>query len=117
MKKWSKKNLAVFCVGGSPIENPEIETVKNSWFMEENAENVNTFYCPGGFDYEKMSVPSKVAMKMFLRVLKAKKDKSEEEKIMVEMISKSYDISDKKYIAPIIEWANSVRAANGEMNK
>ena len=35
-------------------------------------------------------------MKMFIGALKAKKDKTEEEKIQIEMISKSYDISDKK---------------------
>ena len=62
-------------------------------------------YCPGGFNYEKMSAPSKAMMKMFVGALKAKKDKTEEEKIMVEMISKSYDISDKKYIEPIVKWA------------
>ena len=45
-------------------------------------------------------------MKMFIGALKAKKDKTEEEKIQIEMISKSYDISDKKYIEPIVEWAN-----------
>lgn len=42
-------------------------------------------------------------MKMFLKALKAKKDKTEEEKVMVKMISSSYDISDKKYIEPILQ--------------
>ena len=44
-------------------------------------------------------------MKAFVSALKAKKDQSEEEKVMAEMISKSYDISDKKYIQPILKWA------------
>lgn len=34
--------------------------------------------CPGGFKSEKMPVPSKLMMKIFIRMLKAKKDKSEE---------------------------------------
>lgn len=106
LKKWSEKNLAVYCVGGSPIENPEIEVAMKNWFTEEEHQKVKTFYCPGGFSYEKMSGPSKLMMKMFIGALKAKKDKTEEEKIQIEMISKSYDISDKKYIEPIVEWAN-----------
>lgn len=32
----------------------------------------------GGFNYEKMSNPSKLAMKMFIKALKAKKGKIEE---------------------------------------
>ncbi len=33
----------------------------------------------------------------------AKKDKTEQEEVMIKMISSSYDISDKKYIEPILE--------------
>ncbi len=107
MKRWEGKKLAVFCVGGSPIENPEVETAMKRCFSEEEHKRVRIFYCPGGFNYEKMSASSKLMMKMFISVLKAKKDKTEEDKIMIEMISKSYDISDKKYIEPILEWANA----------
>jgi len=108
MKKWTEKNLAVFCVGGSPIENPEVEVAMKNWFTEEEHQKVKTFYCPGGFNYEKMSRASKLMMKMFVGALKAKKDKTEEEKIQAEMMSKSYDISDKKYIEPIVNWVNSL---------
>ena len=66
---------------------------------------VAVFYWQGSFDYDKMSLASRLMMKAFVSALKAKKDQSEEEKVMAEMISKSYDISDKKYIQPILEWA------------
>ena len=45
-------------------------------------------------------------MKMFINMLKSKKDKTPEEENMVKMISSSYDISDKKYIKPILECLN-----------
>ena len=105
MKNWANKKLAVFCVGGSPNDNPELEKAMKSWFTEEEHKNVAVFYCQGGFDYDKMSLASRLMMKAFVSALKAKKDQSEEEKLMAEMISKSYDISDKKYIQPILEWA------------
>lgn len=101
--KWSGKKLIAFCVGGSPIENPEIDAALKKNFTDAERERVNVFYCPGGFNYDKMSAPSKLMMKMFIKALKAKKDKTEEDEIMIKMISSSYDISDKKYIAPILE--------------
>jgi len=101
--KWADKKLIAFCVGGSPIDNPEIEVALNQNFNELERKRVKTFYCPGGFNYEKMSTPSKLMMKMFVKALKTKKDKTEAEQVMVKMISSSYDISDKKYIEPILQ--------------
>ncbi len=104
MDQWADKKLVVFCVGGGSIDNPEIDTALKRSFNESEQEKVKVFYCPGGFNYEKMSMPSKLMMKMFVKTLKAKKDQTEEEQMMVKMISSSYDISDKKYIEPILQY-------------
>ena len=104
--RWADKKLIAFCVGASPIDNPEIETALTRIFDESEQKRVNIFYCPGGFNYEKMSAPSKLMMKMFIKSLKAKKDKTEEELAMIKMISSSYDISDKKYTEPILQCLN-----------
>ncbi len=101
--KWADKKLIAFCVGGSPIDNPEIEQALKQNFQESDLKKVSIFYCPGGFNYEKMSTPSRLMMKMFVKMLKAKKNKTQEEQVMIKMISSSYDISDKKYIEPILE--------------
>ena len=101
--KWTDKKLIAFCVGASPIENPEIEPALKQNFTESELKKISIFYCPGGFNYEKMSAPSKLMMKMFIKALKAKKDKTEKEQEMIKMISSSYDISDRKYIEPILE--------------
>lgn len=100
--KWADKKLIAFCVGAGPIENPEIETALKQIFNESEQKKVNIFYCPGGFNYEKMSAPSRLMMKLFIKTLRAKKDKTEEEQAMIKMISQSYDISDRKYIEPIL---------------
>ncbi len=101
--KWADKKLIAFCVGGSPIDNPEIEVALKQIFNEPEQKRVHTFYCPGGFNYEKMSAPSRLMMKIFIKTLEAKKDKTESEQEMIKMISSSYDISDKKYIEPILQ--------------
>lgn len=101
--KWADKKLIAFCVGGSPLENPEIEPALKQNFTESEWKKVSVFYCPGGFNYEKMSAPSRLMMKMFIKMLKAKKSKSETEQEMIKTISSSYDISDRKYIEPILQ--------------
>lgn len=101
--KWADKKLIAFCVGGSPADSPEVGPALKQNFKEPEFKNVNVFYCPGGFNYEKMSAPSRLMMKMFIKTLKSKKDKTEAEQEMIKMISASYDISDKKYIEPILE--------------
>ncbi len=101
--KWADKKLIAFCVGGSPIDNPELDRALKQNFSVSEQNKVKIFYCPGGFNYEKMSAPSKLMMKMFIKTLKAKKDKTEAEQVMIKMISSSYDISDKKYIEPILQ--------------
>lgn len=55
--KWTDKKLIAFCVGGSPIDNPEIDIALKRIFNESEQKKVKTFYCPGGFNYEKMSTP------------------------------------------------------------
>ena len=101
---WKDKRLAVFCVGGSPNENPDLESFLQNMLTDEQRKYIGAFYCQGGFDYEKMNMPSRLAMKMFVGALKKKKNATEDEKKMAEMISSSYDISDIKYIDPIIEY-------------
>ena len=96
------KKLMIFGVGGSPAESPDIPSAMRRNFTDEEWNSLKTFYCPGGFNYEKMSGFSKFMMKMFTTMLANKKDASEAEKNMAKMISHSYDISDKKYIEPIL---------------
>jgi menaquinone-dependent protoporphyrinogen IX oxidase len=110
--KWFKKKIAnlqgkklvAFCVGASPIENPDLDEFFSKWSADDEVRNTKLFYCPGGLNYEKMSVKSKAMIKMFVKMLNAKKDKTEEDLYQIKMLSSSYDISDKKYIEPIIEY-------------
>lgn len=104
INQWADKKLIAFCVGGSPADNPEVEIALKEIFSEAQQKKVKLFYCPGGFNYEKMSAPSKLMMKMFVKALKAKKEKTAAEQTMAKMISSSYDISDKRYIEPILKY-------------
>ena len=101
---WQDKRLAMFCVGGSPNDNPDVDAFLQNALTEEQKKYIKIFYCQGGFNYEKMKAPSRLAMKMFVSTLRNKKDATEKEKVMAEKMASSYDISDVKYIEPIVAY-------------
>lgn len=103
VEKWANKKLVAFCVGGTPMGSPLIDQAMQRVLTDEERKKINLFYCPGGMNYEQMSSSSRVMMKMYAKMLKSKKNKSAEDEAMIKMISSSYDISDRKYIQPIIE--------------
>lgn len=107
LDKWENKKLIIFCVGGSPENNPEIAPTLRRNFSDSEWNRISVFYCPGGFNYEKMSASSRLMMKLFIKALKAKRDKSEADAEMIRMISGSYDISDRRHIEPILECLRS----------
>lgn len=101
---WKGKKLVLFCVGASPSENPDVEVALQNALTDEERKYAKAFYCQGGIAYEKMKLPAKLAMKAFASMVRKKKDATEQEKKMGEMISHSYDISDREYIMPIVQY-------------
>ena len=99
---WKGKRLAVMAVGGSPNDNPDVEVTLKNLIPEDKNQYIKAFYCQGGFDYDKMKGPSKLAMKMFTGALKKQKDEKSQQ--VAEYISKSYDISDVKFIEPVVTY-------------
>ena len=95
-----EKKLAVVAVGASPNEAPEVDVAMNNLLTAEQKQYIKVFYCQGGINYDKMKLLSKLALKMFANVLKKSKDAKQREQ--GEVIGHSYDISDVKFIEPIV---------------
>ena len=107
LKKGANKYYIVFAVGASPMNSPDVEKT-----MEQNIPKnsiVKGFYFQGGLNYEKMNLSSRAMMKLFSSMLKKKKDATESEKKMAEMVSRSYDISDKRFIVPLLRYVHSLK--------
>ena len=51
-----------------------------------------------------MNFFNRVVMKIFARMVAKKKDKTEAEAQMAKMIGQSYDISDRRYIEPVVRF-------------
>ena len=100
---WQNKQLVIFCVGATPSESPEVDRMMENMLTEEQRGYMQAFYLQGGLDYSKMKLGSKLMMKMFASMLRKKKDATQSEKEMAALIAHSYDLSDEKYIEPIVE--------------
>lgn len=103
LKKWSDKKMILFCVGGSPLNSPKVKIMLKKISNKLEPYNVSIFYCPGGFNYQKMNLSSRIMMKIFLQSLKIKKYITHEDSKLFKIISSYYDISDKKYVEPILK--------------
>ncbi len=103
-ENWKDKRLAMFCVGAGPYDNPDVAAYLENALTPEQQKYIKLFYCQGGVNYDNMKTPYKIAMKMLVSALKKKKDATEKEKAMADMLASSYDISDIKFIEPIVSY-------------
>ena len=101
---WKNKKLSIVAVGASPNDNPEVDEFLNNLLTDEQRPLIKAFYCQGGINYDKMKFSSRTAMKMFANSLKKNKNSSEDDRKKGEMISRSYDISDKRFIDPVVDY-------------
>ena len=95
-----KKNLVVFATGASPAENPDNEAALKKNFTTEQWGRIKAFYLPGGLNYEQMGAVNKAMMAAFRAMVKAQEGESSQ---MYQMLCKSYDLAEEKYIQPLVE--------------
>lgn len=94
---------AVFAVGAMPPDNPVVKTLFEQNMSAEDFKKIPAFYVPGGLRYEKMGLTSRLMMKAFSQMVANKKDKTADEEEMAQIISRSFDISDRSYLEPLIQ--------------
>lgn len=100
--------LIIFATGANPKENNSIQEVWKNNLSEVELKTIKHFYIPAGLNYEKMGFLDKTIMKMASIMLEKKNDKSEEDIGIQNSIKKSYDISDKSRIKPLIDYIKSL---------
>lgn len=99
-----KERLIVYATGATPAEQKEIvEKAIGQNLTEDDQKVIPVFYFQSGLDYNQMSFKYKMMMKAFCAMMSKKKDKTEEEKVMVKWIGSSFDESSPEYIQPLLE--------------
>lgn len=99
MRKMNPGNLAVFAVGASSDKEEIREQLKEQNHLEETP----FYYLEGGFDFEKMSFFPKMMLKMMRKSIAKKEEKTQQDIEMEQLLSGSFDNSDKRKIEPFIK--------------
>lgn len=111
--KENLKKLIVFATGATPAESTEIvgKALEQNFTKEERT-MIPAYYFQSGLNYERMSLKSKIMMKMFASMMAKKKDKSEEEKIMAEGMMASSDLCRRECISPLVTYVQTLRSVD-----
>lgn len=97
--KMNPKKLTVFAVGSTPAS----EEVEKAIRTQNHLEETPFFYFEGGFHFEKLSFPVKMMLKMMKKSVAKKENKTPQDEYMVKILGTSFDHTDKKFIAPLID--------------
>lgn len=103
-KKSSAKKMVVFATGGTPnVVTGKIDEVWKNNLSEEELTLIPHFYMQAGLCYENMSFMDRTLMKMMANVLSKNQNKDNMEEGFEQAIKSSYNISDEKYVEPLIK--------------
>lgn len=107
-EKIKDKRIVVYAVGCSPERKETTKHVFSSNFIGEMQDKVKFFYLRGAFDYSKLDLVDKAMMNALKLKIKAKKaeELDEDSKGLLDAYDNPIDWTDKKYIAPVVEYIN-----------
>ena len=96
ISKLQGKRIYFFAVGGTPPETVDMKKLKSVNFDDESLKKIKLFYFRGGFDFSKLSPFYKIVMGYFKFKLKRKKEKTAEDKMMLQAYEAPLDFSSRK---------------------
>ena len=97
-------HMILFATGGMP--NTAADTIEEMWRNNLTADEIKTvphFYMQAGICYEKLGLIDRTMMKMAASMMAKQRDDSPMGQQIAQAVHGSYDISDRKYIAPLVE--------------
>lgn len=95
------KRIVVFAVGAMPQDGPDVDKCLRQNFTGEEWEKTKVFYLQGGLRYDKMGKLDKFMMSAFAGHLKKTEGEYSE---IYKMVTRSYDISGREWIKPLVEY-------------
>lgn len=99
--------IIVFATGAAPYDSTIVSNLKSENFSDEELKTTPFFYFQSGLNYEKMSYGSRLLLKIYGKILDAKKNKSNIESETSSAISHSYDYTDQEYLNPLVDYLNA----------
>ena len=102
---WKNKKLSIVAVGASPNDNPEVDEFLNNLLTDEQRPLAMNNENKDEKNKDEKNKEKENNSNSENPIEQNNKNSSEDDKKKGEMISKSYDISDKRFIAPVVDYA------------
>ncbi len=96
--------LVIFATGASRASDELVDTIKNQNKLNEHP----FFYMQGGLKLEEVGLVKRKMLSMVQKSFAKKPDKTEDEAYMAEAMTKSFDATNRKYIAPLIGYVKEL---------
>ncbi|RDB61246.1 hypothetical protein C1878_12225 [Gordonibacter sp. 28C] len=120
--KWLKRareahpgaRFVAFAVGATPTEWTDmVDEAMGREFPSPEFDGVPRFYLRGGFAYERLSMPNKLAMKLFFKMQEKQAATDPRAAEMLEGMRGGFDATDRAAVAPVIERVRELAGEDG----
>ena len=110
LEKLEGKKLVVFSTGLTPPDYREYydKLVIEKNFKPEMLSKIKIFNLPGKMIIEELSLPHRAALGTLKKIMTAKENPTEMEKLLIKLCDASEDNTDRAAIAPLVEYAKEV---------
>lgn len=110
-KKWleharaehPETRFVVFAVGATPPEWTDmVDEAMGREFPSPAFDGVERFYLRGGFNYDGLNMPNKLAMKLFFKMQRKQAETDPRAAEMLEGMQGGFDATDRAALAPVV---------------
>lgn len=106
-------HVAVLATGATPMPcemwpASEVEKAFERTFPKGDYPDLPHFYCHGGFDYDRLSLPDKMAMKMFFKMNAKAAETDPKAEGMLCVMGDGFDGTNRDYLAPLLEYVKGL---------
>ena len=104
--------FVAFAVGATPPEwSDMVDEAMAREFPSPDFDDMEVFYLRGGFAYERLSMPNKLAMKLFFKMQEKNADADPRAAEMLEGMRGGFDGTERASAAPVVACARAQEAA------
>lgn len=96
--------LALVTVGMTPVDAARHDDASAA-LLGDRAGQVTRFYLPGRLNYSELTTAHRWMMKTLVRALRLKRQRTENEQVMVDSYGRDTDRVDLTLLDPVVEWA------------
>ena len=96
--------LALVTVGMTPVDVARHDDASGT-LLGDRAGQVTRFYLPGRLNYSELTTAHRWAMKALVGALRLKRERTEDEQVMVDSYGRDTDRVDLTLLDPVVQWA------------